>query len=84
MLSSVLRRSEPVQVNTLPSCGPFVPIRELLPSNEALRRKNRGDGEAYDTRFQIVLLLIKDMLDSPQEAQTQHWRSRPSLVWPYR
>jgi hypothetical protein len=66
MLSSVLRSERAVQVN-IAIMRTFVRLREMLTSNEALRRKIEEMEKRYDTRFQIVFAAIKDMLEAPQK-----------------
>src|SRR6266550_196669 len=66
MLSSVLRSARAVQVN-IAIMRTFVRLREMLTSNEALRRKIEEMEKRYDTRFQIVFAAIKDMLEAPQK-----------------
>src|SRR5437899_2853539 len=66
MLSSVLRSERAVQVN-IEIMRAFVRLREMLTSNEALRRKIEEMEKRYDTRFQIVFAAIKDMLEAPQK-----------------
>jgi hypothetical protein len=92
MLSSVLRSKRAVQVNVA-IMRTFVQLREMLTSNEALRRKIEEMEKRYDARFRIVFAAIKEMLDAPKKEQTPHWFSRlarsrewilPDFVWsPY-
>jgi hypothetical protein len=80
MLSSVLRSERAVQVN-IAIMRTFVRLREMLTSNEALRRKIEEMEKRYDTRFQIADCVCRHQghAGSPAEAQTQHWLSR--LAW---
>jgi uncharacterized membrane protein len=66
MLSSVLRSERAVQVN-IAIMRTFVQLREMLTSNDALRRKIEEMEKRYDARFQIVFAAIKEMLEAPQK-----------------
>ena len=68
MLSSVLRSKRAVQVN-IAIMRTFVRLREMLTSNEALRRKIEELEKRYDARFQIVFSAIKEMLDAPKKSK---------------
>ena len=69
--SSVLRSERAVQVN-IAKMRTFVQLREMLTSNDTLRRKIEEMEKRYDASFQIVFDAIKKMLEAPQKAQTQH------------
>jgi hypothetical protein len=45
----------------------FVQLRDMLTSNDALRRKIEEMEKRYDARFQIVFAAIKEMLEAPQK-----------------
>jgi hypothetical protein len=66
MLSSVLRSERAVQVN-IAIMRTFVRLREMLASNEGLRRKIEEMERRYDARFQVVFAAIKEMLEAPQK-----------------
>ena len=66
MLSSVLRSERAVQVN-IAIMRTFVRLREMLTSNEGLRRKIEVMENRYDAKFQIVFAAIKEMLEAPQK-----------------
>jgi len=68
MLSSVLRSNRAVQVN-IAIMRTFVRLRQMLTSNEALRRKIEDLEKRYDARFQIVFTAIKEMLDAPKKSK---------------
>ena len=68
MLSSVLHSERAVQVN-IAIMRTFVRLREMLTSNEALRRKIEEIEKRYDTRFQIVFAASKEMLEAPQKSK---------------
>jgi hypothetical protein len=65
MLSSVLRSDRAVQVN-IAIMRTFVRLREMLTSNEGLRRKIEEMEKRYDSKFQIVFAAIREMLEAPQ------------------
>lgn len=62
MLSSVLRSTRAVQVN-IAIMRTFVRIREMLATNQKLRRKIEDMEKRYDTKFQIVFAAIESMLE---------------------
>ena len=64
MLSSVLRSERAVQVN-IAIVRAFVPLRALLATHEELRRKIEQLERKYDSRFQAVFAIIKQMLETP-------------------
>jgi hypothetical protein len=68
MLSSVLRSKRAVQVN-IAIMRTFVQLREMLTSNEALRRKIEEMEKRYDARFRMVFAAIKEMLDAPKKSK---------------
>jgi len=55
-----------VQVN-IAIIRTFVRLREMLTSNEGLRRKIEVMEKRYDAKFQIVFAAIKEMLEAPQK-----------------
>jgi len=68
MLSSVLRSARAVQVNVA-IMRTFVRIREMLATNEELRRKVDAMEKRYDARFQAVFAAIRQMLETPIPAK---------------
>jgi ORF6N domain len=67
MLSSVLRSERAVKVN-IAIMRAFVQLREMLSSNQQLRRKIEEMEKRYDAKFQIVFSAIKRMLEAPKPA----------------
>ncbi len=67
MLSSVLRSERAVKVN-IAIMRAFVQLREMLVSNQQLRRKIEEMEKGYDAKFQIVFAAIKRMLEAPKPA----------------
>ena len=65
MLSSVLRSSRAVQVN-IAIMRTFVRLREMLATNQKLRRKIEDMEKRYDTKFQIVFATIESMLEEEE------------------
>ena len=65
ILSSVLRSERAVQVN-IAIMRAFVQLRQMLASNEQLRRKIEEMEKRYDAKFQIVFDAIKRMLQAPK------------------
>jgi hypothetical protein len=66
MLSSVLGSSRAVQVN-IAIVRTFVRLREMLTTNDALRRKIEEMEKRYDAKFQIIFDAIKRMLEAPAQ-----------------
>ena len=62
MLSSVLRSTRAVQVN-IAIMRTFVRLREMLATNQKLRRKIEDMEKRYDAKFQIVFATIESMLE---------------------
>jgi ORF6N domain len=62
MLSSVLRSPRAVQVN-IAIMRTFVRLREMLATNQKLRRKIEDMEKRYDAKFQIVFATIESMLE---------------------
>lgn len=62
MLSSVLRSSRAVQVN-IAIMRTFVRLREMLATNQKLRRKIEDMEKRYDTKFQVIFATIESMLE---------------------
>lgn len=65
MLSSVLRSARAVQVN-IAIMRTFVRLREMLATNQKLRRKIEDLEKRYDTKFQIVFATIESMLEEEE------------------
>ena len=79
MLSSVLRSERAVKVN-IAIMRAFVQLREMLVSNQQLRRKIEEMEKGYDAKFQIVFAAIKRMLEDAQTSRQRHrisCRQRP-------
>jgi hypothetical protein len=64
MLSSVLRSERAATVN-IAIMRAFVQLREMLATNQQLRRKVEEMEKRYDAKFQIVFTAIKRMLEAP-------------------
>ncbi len=62
MLSSVLRSPRAVRVN-IAIMRTFVRLREMLATNQKLRRKIEDMEKRYDAKFQIVFATIESMLE---------------------
>ena len=68
MLSSILRSERAVKVN-IAIMRAFVQLREMLATNQQLRRKIEEMEKRYDAKFQIVFDAIKRMLQAPTPAE---------------
>jgi Ni,Fe-hydrogenase III large subunit len=66
MLSSVLRSRRAVQVN-IAIMRTFVKLREILASNELLRRKIESMERKYDEQFRTVFSVLEKMLAEPEK-----------------
>lgn len=67
MLSSVLKSKRAIEVN-IAIMRTFVKLREILASNELLRRKIESMERRYDEQFKVVFEAIKAMmLEEPEE-----------------
>lgn len=66
MLSSVLRSERAVQVN-IAIMRTFVRLRQMLASNEGLRRKIEDMEKRYDAKFRIVFSAIREMIEVPEK-----------------
>ena len=62
MLSSVLRSPRAVQVN-IAIMRTFVRLREMLATNQKLRRKIEDMEKRYDAKLQIIFATIESMLE---------------------
>ena len=62
MLSTVLNSEIAIQVN-IQIMRTFTKLREILLSNEDLRRKIEAMEKKYDHQFQIVFQAIKQLLE---------------------
>lgn len=69
MLSSVLRSKRAVQVN-IAIMRTFVRLREMLATNQKLRRKIQEMERKYDTKFRIIIAAIESMLDEEEKPKT--------------
>ncbi|HWZ99554.1 MAG TPA: ORF6N domain-containing protein [Candidatus Dormibacteraeota bacterium] len=65
MLSSVLRGSRAVQVN-IAIMRTFVRLREMLATNQKLRRKIEDMEKRYDAKFQVIFATIESMLEEEE------------------
>jgi len=62
MLSSVLRGTRAVQVN-IAIMRTFVRLREMLATNQKLRRKIEDMEKRYNAKFQVIFATIESMLE---------------------
>lgn len=62
MLSSVLRSKRAVQVN-IAIMRTFVRLREMLATNQKLRRKIEDMEKRYNAKFQVIFATIESMLE---------------------
>jgi ORF6N domain len=69
MLSSVLRSERAVKVN-IAIMRAFVQLRQMLATNEDLRRKIEEMEKRYDAKFQIVFSAIKRMLEASKPTKS--------------
>jgi len=65
MLSSVLTNPKAVEVN-IAIMRTFVKLREILGTNELLRRKIESMERKYDEQFQFIFDTLKKMLAPPE------------------
>lgn len=70
MLSSVLNSKRAVSVN-IQIIRTFVKLRELLATNEALRKKIEIMERKYDSQFKIVFDVIKKLLADEEKPKTK-------------
>jgi len=66
MLSSVLRSSRAVQVN-IAIMRTFVRLREMLATNQKLRRKIQEMEKRYNAKFRVVFEVIESMLEEEEK-----------------
>ena len=66
MLSSVLNSKKAVQVN-IQIIRTFIKLRELLLTNDELRRKIESIEKKYNQQFKAVFEVIKQLLMSPEK-----------------
>jgi ORF6N domain len=66
MLSSVLRGARAVQVN-IAIMRTFVRLREMLATNQKLRRKIQEMEKRYNAKFRIVFEAIESMLEEEEK-----------------
>jgi hypothetical protein len=69
MLSSVLRGKRAVQVN-IAIMRTFVRLREMLATNQKLRRKIQELEKKYDAKFRIIIAAIEGMLEEEEKPKT--------------
>ncbi len=69
MLSSVLRSKRAVQVN-IAIMRTFVRLREMLATNQKLRRKIQELEKKYDAKFRIIIAAIEGMLEEEEKPKT--------------
>jgi len=62
MLSSVLRSTSAVEVN-IAIMRTFVRLREMLATNQKLRRKIEDMEKRYEAKFQVIFAAIESMLE---------------------
>ena len=65
MLSSVLNSERAINVN-IAIMRTFVKLREILGSNELLRRKIKSMERKYDKQFRVVFEVLEKMLAAPE------------------
>ncbi len=70
MLSSVLRSKRAVAVN-IAIMRTFVKLRQILATNDLLRRKIESLERKYDEQFQQVFAVLKNMLTEPEKPKQQ-------------
>ena len=70
MLSSVLNSERAVQVN-IQIMRTFTKIRELLITNEALRRKIEALERKYDQKFKVIFDVIKKLISAEEKPKTR-------------
>jgi hypothetical protein len=70
MLSSVLKSKRAVEVN-IAIMRTFVKLREILGSNELLRRKIESMERKYDEQFKTVFEVLGKMLAEPENPKPQ-------------
>lgn len=70
MLSSVLNSKRAIMVN-IQIIRTFVKLRELLATNEALRKKIEIMEKNYDEKFKIIFDVIKRLLAEESKPKTQ-------------
>jgi len=70
MLSSVLKSERAIEVN-IAIIRTFVKLRQILATNDLLRRKIESMERKYDEQFQQVFALIKRMLTEEAKPKTQ-------------
>ncbi|MCK4753356.1 MAG: ORF6N domain-containing protein [Planctomycetes bacterium] len=66
MLSSVLRSKRAVEVN-IAIMRTFVKLREILASNQLLKRKIESMERKYDEKFKTVFQVLEKMLAEPEK-----------------
>jgi hypothetical protein len=66
MLSSVLKSKRAIEVN-IAIMRTFVKLREILATNELLRRKIESMERKYDEHFKTVFEVLKKMLAEPEK-----------------
>ena len=66
MLSSVLRSKRAIEVN-IAIMRTFVKLRQILATNDLLRRKIESMERKYDEQFQQVFAVLKNMLAKPEK-----------------
>ncbi|OGY93197.1 MAG: DNA-binding protein [Candidatus Komeilibacteria bacterium RIFCSPLOWO2_02_FULL_48_11] len=70
MLSSVLNSERAVQVN-IQIMRTFTKIRELLATNEVLRRKIEALERKYDQRFKVIFDVIKKLISAEEKPKAR-------------
>ena len=70
MLSSVLRSKRAVEVN-IAIMRTFVKLRQILATNDLLRRKIESMERKYDEQFQQVFTVLKNMLTEEAKPKKQ-------------
>ncbi|HJZ64829.1 MAG TPA: ORF6N domain-containing protein [Candidatus Acidoferrum sp.] len=68
MLSSILRSKRAVEVN-IAIMRTFVRLREMLATNQKLRRKIEDMEKRYNAKFQVIFATIESMLEDEAVAR---------------
>jgi hypothetical protein len=70
MLSSVLRSKRAIYVN-IAIMRTFVRLRQLLTTDEQLRKKIESMEKKYDKRFRVILDVIKELIAKEDEPEPE-------------
>jgi len=70
MLSTVLNSERAIEVN-IAIMRAFVKLRQMISSNEKLRRKIEEMEKKYDEQFKIVFEAIAELMTPPERSRKQ-------------